>query len=224
MLTQHCPVSDGATTSIKRRSLTIDDMDRMRIPERYWEASFDQISGKVVEAGADLSSIVRRYIENMDAMRAAGCSMILHGANGTGKTCASVVIAKEYRRRGHRVLFISAAELRNMVIRGEMFDDSQTMWERAKTVDVLVIDDFGKGGSDSTGYGMSLFDDLIRARNSRKLVTLITANLSPNKWEAEIGLKRSTVHTLRECTVPVMIAGVNRRNETARDLKSIFQL
>ncbi|MBN2258097.1 MAG: ATP-binding protein [Anaerolineaceae bacterium] len=203
-----------------RRELVAEDLERMRVPRRYWGARFDEISD---EGGNDsLKYVVGKYIDDLDNMLREGLGFILFGDNGTGKTCASVVLGKELRRRGNTVLFMEAADLKRQVIDKEHFDEDETYWDRAKTVDVLILDDFGKGVMDSTGFGATIFDELIRARNARKLVTIITTNTPPDQWAAEFELKASTIKTLKECLVPQRALGEDKRETSAMRLKELL--
>jgi DNA replication protein DnaC len=194
-------------------------MERMCIPSRYWSAKFDEISDT---GNPGMRTSVGAYIFKMEKMVEEGVGFIFFGKNSVGKTCASVVLAKELRRRGNTVLFMEASDLKRQVIEKEHFDEDETYWERAKSVDVLVLDDFGKGIMDSTGFGATLFDELIRARNARKLVTIITSNLAPSEWEKELALKTSTMHSLKECTVPVRASGSDRRKGSAVRLQALL--
>jgi DNA replication protein DnaC len=203
-----------------RREIDRGDLERMKVPPRYWGSTFSRLTCN----GGDesLRSIVGKYIRNMTEMRRAGAGFIFWGKNGTGKSCASVVVAKEYRRRGNTVLFMEASDLKRMVIDKEYFDEEETFWDRARGVDVLVIDDFGKGVMDSTGFGATIFDELIRARNSRKLVTIITSNLSNSRWERELELKASTIHSLKECMIPVQVVGADQRRDSESRLRKLL--
>lgn len=205
-----------------RRDLSTNDLERMRIPRRYWQASFYELTDVSVDGEDSLKSMIEKYISNMSKMRKEGGGFIFYGDNGSGKSCGSVVLAKEFRRRGNTVLFIEAADLKRLVASKEYFDDDETYWERAKDVDVLVVDDFGKGIMDDKGFGASLFDELIRTRNANKKVTIITSNISPKRWLEELGLKKSTIHTLKECTIPVPVIGDNKRDGSEDRLKSIL--
>lgn len=207
-----------------RRELTTEDLERMNIPKRYWFAKFDQITSRGSSKNSDdsLQAMVRKYIDHLDQAMIEGAGLIVYGINGTGKTCASVVIAKEFRRRGRTVLFVEAADLKRMVVDKDYFDEDETYWDRARTVDVLILDDFGKGIVDSTGFGAALFDELIRARSARKLVTIITANPPVSKWVEELDVKESTIHALKECTIPVRAIGKNRREAEAVKLKELL--
>jgi len=206
-----------------KRSLTSNDLVRMRIPRRYWKVTFDAISDKLAEGATRTpKQAVREYLENMDAYFEEGVGVLFWGTNGTGKTSLSVVIAKEYRRRMRTVLFMDAADLKRLVIEKEHFDEDETFWQRANSVDVLVLDDLGKGAQDRTGFGARLIDELIRTRNSNQRVTIITTNMRP-KQEAKgekLGdvLKPSTMASLKEHVKAVHIAGADFRIDTARRL------
>ena len=210
-----------------KREITSGDLERMSIPKRYWNVTFEGISG-----GPHLEKIVS-YVKKLDEMRAEGAGLLLWGDNGVGKTGIAVVIAKEYRRRGNTVYFLEYAGLRDSVIRNEMFDSSVTCLERAKTVDVLVLDDVGKGREDTRAYLERLFDEIIRVRNSRKLVTIMTTNMDPYAGgktgeDGVIGsqlgdkLKKSTMHSFKECIFPVFVDGADYRDLAASRLSAIL--
>lgn len=217
-----CQGLDSATlTKVPyRREIQSKDMDRMRIPVRYWSSKYDEISSD--GGNESLKHVVGKYIANMQDMRKAGCGLVIYGDNGVGKSCSAVVIAKEYRRRGSTVLFIEAADLKRMVVQKEHFDEDETYWERAKDVDVLVVDDFGKGVMDSTGFGATLFDELIRTRSANKRVTIITSNTEPPSWISELDIKKSTVQSLRECAVAVQATGENKRIRSEKSLRDVL--
>ncbi len=197
-----------------RRDLRGDDLVRMRIPKRHWTVKFDSIPDVETDGGVSSRQVVKRYIENLSEMYSGGRGLLLFGKNGTGKTSMAVLIGKEYRRRGYTVLFMEAADLKRLVIDKEHFDEDETVWERAMSVDVLIIDDFGKGIADRTGFGARLWDELIRGRNSRKLVTFITTNAHPDDMCEELDLLVSTMASLQEHTVPVEVEGPDQRAES----------
>jgi DNA replication protein DnaC len=197
-----------------RRELTKDDLLRARVPKRYWTASMDGVQESVRE-------VATKYLANIEEMLSKGVGLLLWGSNGIGKTSLSVVIGKEYRRRGQSLLFLEAAEIKGAVINSEMFDEEQTLWERAKTVEVLLIDDLGKGVQDSTGFGARVLDELIRHRNANKRVTFITTNMTLKAIEEE--LKSSTMHSLKECIYPMRISGEDLREAAKSEIGAILK-
>ncbi len=165
--------------------------------------------------------VATKYLANIEEMLSKGVGLLLWGSNGIGKTSLSVVIGKEYRRRGQSLLFLEAAEIKGAVINSEMFDEEQTLWERAKTVEVLLIDDLGKGVQDSTGFGARVLDELIRHRNANKRVTFITTNMTLKAIEEE--LKSSTMHSLKECIYPMRISGEDLREAAKSEIGAILK-
>jgi DNA replication protein DnaC len=208
-------------TTAYRRKLTEEDLIRMRIPKRYWTAQPDQISdqpGKV--GGISARTATKNYMDQIVEKRRTGQGLILYGTNGTGKSCMAICIGKEYRRRGHPVLFVEAADLKRLVIEREMFDEEQTFWDRALNVDVLLLDDVGKGTQDSTGLGARLLDELIRHRNANMLVTILTTNMNMEQLGEE--LKLSSMASLKEHAMPVHVCGIDRRDAVASEMAAAF--
>lgn len=206
------------------RKLDKDDLVRMKIPERHWSADLDRIADDDGVMGSESTKeVIEKYMRNMDAMRHRGCGLVLWGKNGNGKTSAAVVVAKEFRRCGHTVLFLEAASMKRVVIGNEYFDEDESWWSRICEVDMLVIDDFGKGVMDGKGFGPSLFDEIVRTRNAHKKITFITSNLNPAEWVFELELKTSTIETLKECMIPVHADGRNQRNDTRDGLVELLK-
>ena len=201
-----------------RRDLVREDLLRMKVPERYWNARLDRVDDTSVynkERGEEVPGprdVCLKYMLALEGMRADGMGLLLWGANGTGKSSMAVVVGKEFRRRSYTVLFLQCADLKRLKINDEMFDDEETYWERALSVDFLILDDLGKGIVDNTGFGVALVDELLRHRNAWKLVTFITSNTDPREFADDLGLKQSTMSTLRECVFPVEVRGSDRRN------------
>ena len=207
----------GKTTYLKE--LTARDMSRMLIPDRYWDCTLDGISDEVCDTLSP-RDVVRRYLSRLDEFMARGIGLLLWGANGRGKTGMGVVLAKWARRHGHKVLFMEAAELKRCVIESVAFDDVETMWERASVVDLLVLDDLGKGAKDRTGFGAWMIDQLIRHRSANKRATVITTNMDLDQLAIE--MKSSTMHSLKECIIPFHVEGVDRRDHSRSDLANIL--
>jgi DNA replication protein DnaC len=193
-----------------RRELTQDDLIRAKIPVRHWEASFSGVQESAREHA-------QKYLMGVESMAQRGIGLLLWGPNGIGKTSLSVVIGKELRRRGYSLLFLECSTIKSSVIQNEMFDEEQSVWDRAKSVDVLILDDLGKGVQDSTGFGARVVDDLIRHRNANRRITFITTNMTVKALEEE--LKPSTMHSLKECIYPVKLLGSDLREGSKEEIR-----
>jgi DNA replication protein DnaC len=198
-----------------RRELTESDLLRMKVPKRHWGASFREISDQPRE-------VVEKYLDKFDEFMGKGVGMLFWGDNGLGKTAAAVVVGKEARRRGKTVLFVEAADLKRSVIEKVSFDEETSVWERARSVDVLILDDIGKGVQDSTGFGARMLDELVRHRNARMLATFLTTNMSPRGEQMEAEFKTSTLHTFKECMLPVRFSGRDRRKDAESEIMTML--
>lgn len=196
------------------KELSRSDMERMMIPMRYWDCSLDEVTN--VDSGVNSMGLAKSYISNIHSFMKDGSGLLLWGKNGRGKTGMAVVLAKWARRCGYRVLFSECSDLKRSVIEKIRFDEEFTMWERARSVDLLIMDDLGKGTRDSTGFGLDLLDELIRHRSANRRALIITTNVDVNVMGAE--LKTSTLHLLKECTVPHKVIGCDRRELTQAEL------
>ncbi len=203
-----------------RRSLVEKDLLRMNIPRRFWDVTFSGITDHVDDDGLSLKMLVHKYLDNFGAMFAQGAGLLLWGNNGLGKTGAIAVLAKESRRRGKSVLFMTASEYLE-AIHGKMgFDAEMTFVGRAKSVDVLVIDDFGKEHKDNKGWGERQFEELVRHRSANVLVTMFTMNV-PMETFSRVAV-RSMVQVLKECTYPFEVVGPDRRVDGQGEIERVL--
>jgi hypothetical protein len=136
-----------------------------------------------------------------------------------------VIALKEARRRGHTGLFIECAALKDIKFGQRGFEGEGTLWERMMAVDVLVLDDLGKGVQDNSGAEERLLDELLRYRGSYRRTTIITTNMSAvprnrgDKSQLEGYLKISTLHMLKESSVSITMVGADLREGALDDVK-----
>lgn len=196
------------------RKLTEKDMSRMLIPERYWRVRAAGIEAEAVAHGKEPMPLIRvfkSYIERLDSMMDSGSGLFLFGNNGRGKTAALVWLAMQIRRRGYTVLYIETAKLKDHKINRTPFDAVSTLWERAMDVDALVLDDLGKGVSDSKGFMQELIDELIRTRGAHLKVTLVSSNIEPARLVKDDFLKKSTLAMMTETVAFFHVQGEDLR-------------
>lgn len=196
------------------RKLTEHDVERMMIPVRYWNVSLQGVEAMAKAHGTDevpLASVLTNFVEKMDDMVSGGSGIMLYGNNGRGKTGALVWLAMQARRRGHTVLYVETAKLKQYKIERTPFDANESMWERALDVDVLVLDDLGKGVSDSKGFMQELVDELVRTRGAYLKTTLVSTNIEPAKLVNEDFLKKSTLAMMQETVAFLHVSGEDLR-------------
>jgi DNA replication protein DnaC len=144
-----------------------------------------------------------------------GQGLHLHGPNGTGKTSIAVLAAMEALRLGASVLFVTAEQLRRASIEDIWFDESQLLLDRAREVDLLVVDDLGKEHRGDSGYAERLLEDVLRQRSSRRLTTIFTTNVPVGSAEKKSGLfgiySQSMLDVSRESMRPLQVSGANVR-------------
>lgn len=204
-----------------RRALTESNLVRMRIPRLFWEASVDKVT--VDDPG---KTVLLKYIENINEVMGNGVGMLLFGPNGSGKTAAAVLVAKEACRWGWTVLFVRAAELLSYEAKKMIFEEETktTLWERAKAVNLLVIDDLGKESEGANSREVLDLEEFLRERISQRRVTICTTNLAttPGPESVHEKYKPSLLHLMKEAIVPVRFKGVDHREEKQRLISTIF--
>lgn len=203
------------------RKLTNHDLQAMRLPQRFWTASFDHIVGDMAKEDSP-KRMIAGYLSRIALMRDMGAGLVLWGPNGTGKTSMGAIILKVARRSGFTSMFLESAAIKTIVVGKEMYDSEAgvTLWARAQKVDFLLLDDLGKGAQDSQGFGERLIDELIRSRYSNKRPTIITTNV--NKSRLEEIIKPSTLHTLKGSCAQVLVNEHDYRTQEGADLRRLI--
>ena len=200
-----------------RRELTETDLMHMNLPKRFWGATIERVT---TQGKPCAQAIVYSYLEQVDELLDRGVGLLLWGDNGRGKTSIMSLIGKEAKRRGRSVFFYESAALKADTINKTMFSDTTSVIDRARECDVLLLDDLGKGVQDSTGFGARLLDELVRYRYARQKVTCITTNMTPSALRDE--LKMSTLHTMKECLLPLKVEGIDHREAEAAEIMNLL--
>jgi hypothetical protein len=161
---------------MRLRSLTNRDLERAGIPEDCWRVSLERIP----DAAPQKESLAA-YLKGLDGFVSDGVGLYCwSNTNGTGKTGAISLMGIQALRTGKTVYFTTAEDLRVMVPKDTMFDESMTVLQRARTVDLLLLDELGKEYQAQSGFAESVIESLLRYRVQRRKATLISTNLDPN--------------------------------------------
>lgn len=201
---------------MKLRALTAVDLLRAGIPERYWKASFKDVLERA--PNAPYIPFVRNYLKGLDGFVKDGAGLYLWSEkNGTGKTGLACVMGKRALMMGFSVLFIRSQALKDATVEGSMFSENETLAFRARTVDLTIVDDFGKEYKTNSGYAETVIEDFVRERVQRGKAILMTSNLHPDDVSSTFSVDLKEV--MKEAMVPVKIVGPEAGGINWRDLK-----
>lgn len=140
------------------------------VPSRFRDAHVDQLDGTLRDLAARWTGT---------GMLA---NVLLLGSVGVGKTHAAVSLARlAHDQGGVRVRFLPVVELLDDMRPG----GDLGAFDRAVTVDVLVLDDLG--GERPTDWTGERLYALINRRWLEERPTIVTSNLGAAKLEASVG-------------------------------------
>jgi DNA replication protein DnaC len=184
-----------------RRSLSPSDFARMNIPEEFWKVRIQGVPESI-------RGNIERYMVRFDDLRDKGVGIFLTGPVGVGKTAIASLVLKEARSRGYTAYFTGVWELREAVKAKVSFDDSSSILDRCRDVDVLVLDNLREEDDKEYVVNVRSLEDIIAYRKSKKRPTIITTRIP-------IADVRSKFPALFDATVgalvPVAVVGENQR-------------
>jgi len=174
------------------------------MPKLHWEASIDKIPDLPYKL------TVLKYLGSIKERMVEGQGLLLHGPYSSGKSaiaaiCLKTALLLQFPKIG---LWIKAKALPDYIINKTRFDDAFTMYSRAKSVPLLVIDEIQL--RKNLGYTENMAEDLIRERIDKQLATIITTNHSLSTIRDEYP---ALYEILQEGVLPLKIEGCNFRQE-----------
>ena len=132
-------------------------------------------------------------------------------------------LLKEARRHGYYGMFIRAYDYQQAYFNGERYSENATLVQRAREVDVLILDDLGKELShdNSTSVSERVIEALIRERMEEQKVTIITTNIS-SKEDMEERYETSFVRAMRGAFAIVDIDGPSHRDDEKEEINKFM--
>jgi DNA replication protein DnaC len=180
----------------------------MNLPEEFWRA-------KIQETPESVREVVHSYLFRIKDLVQKGAGLYLYGPVGVGKTGIASLVAKEARARSFTVFFIGVWELREAVKVKMQFDESSSVLDRCRSVDVLILDNLREEDEKEYMVNGRMLEELISYRKLKKRVTVITSRMTPMDLRGKMpGLYDATVGSL----VPISVVGDNRRVRAHQDL------
>lgn len=204
----------------ERRSIRTLDYDRMNVPLEFRNVSLDAVSDEKL-GGADTTvrAAIKGYVENIDTMYDKGAGLQLMGAEGVGKSAIAVLILRAIRERGYWGYFIPVADLREAVRSRLEFEDDSSVFDRCRSVDVLVLDNLTEMDGGDRFFGAAHITDLVAHRGQRGLLTIVTTRLDLDGIDRHLA---TFAKTTSGYVVPFTVKGKNLRATKAKELRSVI--
>jgi len=175
--------------------------------QRFSERTFGNIDSKMDLNARGIALDYAKYFGKVKSIDKNGLAFV--GDYGVGKTHLAAAISNYLIDNcGVTVCFGTQVELLDK-IRGEMSFNRDETKHKMKTLDLLVLDDFGK--EKPSEWTDQILFEVINARYERKLPIIITTNMSAQQLIDKYG--NAVMSRLTECCRWVNVQGSNRREE-----------
>lgn len=194
-----------------RRKLDASDLQRMNLPEEFWLV-------RVENAPESIRRKLARYLKRIHEAAAKGAGLLVTGAPGVGKSAAAALVLKEARACGYTGFFTAIWELREMVRAKVMFDDETSIMGRCFEVDFLVLDGMREEDAKERWFGLKEIEELIRYRGSKRLVTILTTQMSISDMDEDKSFE-SLLEASQGYLVPFPVEGENLREAREEALR-----
>ncbi len=170
-------------------------LEAERIRKEEQKAEAEQQAAKREEA-LERSGIPLRYrnathakAEKMTEMVLNGRGFYVHGKNGTLKTTLAAAAGIILVNLGKSVMFVSTYDLMDAMRSRK--DEDRSLFDRAASCDVLILDDLGKEASN-TAYACERLFAIVDKRDKAMKPTIITSNyrlseIAKNITEGAVG-------------------------------------
>lgn len=135
----------------------------------------------------DFVEYLQSYIETFDNRMKDGRGFMLIGDVGCGKTGALNYVLMKLALKNRNVYYLDTNELLELISKTyeKAYTDDKCeaikILERIKTVDLLVLDDFGSEYTKSLDWVYNIFLKLVKSRYSKNMPTLMSSNLDMSK-------------------------------------------
>ena len=145
-----------------------------------------------------------------------GQNIILSGNPGTGKTHVATGLGLEACNKGFKVLFVTVPQLITQIRESRSERRLRALENRFEKYDLVICDEFGYISFDKEGAEL-LFTHL--SLRTGKKSTIITTNLSFDRWEEIFGDPVLTAAMVDRITHRAHIVNMNGKSYRAKETK-----
>ena len=177
------------------------------IPENLWNCTLERIPDTLA-----YKNVIEDRLKELSKILAAGTGFYLWGEYGRGKSAIAAIFLMQVLALGKMGFWVNAKKIPQYAIEKTSWE-SQTIYERAMEVPLLVIDEFQI--RPEIKFQESIVEDWVRERIDAKRSTIITTNISPKQLEKSFPAMHNVV---QEAMIPVWIIGKDFRAEIGEQL------
>lgn len=155
-----------------RTTLSVKNLMYRGVPREYIHADLDEYP---IEE--NIRELFARYMDYLDEMFEDKINLILYGSNGSGKTYLSSLIVKEAYRKRYTSFRVTLKSFIDMHFKR---DKDELIAEKLSEIinsEFLVIDEVGKETFDKSQFNITVFEELLRERDTQGKPTIICTNL-----------------------------------------------
>ena len=155
-----------------RTTLSVKNLMYRGVPREYIHADLDEYP--VEENTRELFA---RYMDYLDEMFEDKINLILYGSNGSGKTYLSSLIVKEAYRKRYTSFRVTLKSFIDMHFKRDKDELIAEKLDEIVNSEFLVIDEVGKETFDKSQFNITVFEELLRERDTQGKPTIICTNL-----------------------------------------------
>lgn len=165
--------------------------NRAKIPKNHWGCTLAQIP-----ESAKHYPKIKEYLDNIVENVKSGKGMYFSNQPGRGKSGTAAIVAKCAIAHRFSVLWIESEKTVKYAIEKEQFDEDQTIYQRAESCDLLIMDEFFV---DSKPRPCERYlEILLRTRIDAGKSTILTSNVSPTALKTRYPLLYSVLTEVTE--------------------------
>lgn len=197
----------------------IEICNHIRLPSKYRACTMDKVEDHLKNGTRPMNGDgtyfdkMKEYISQIPSSD----GLYLYGKRlGHGKSGLAAIVLKEYAARYKYGLWIEYNAMYNAEISNAMFNSEQTMADKMRYCEVLVVNEFDPeevenknddGQNSKSRRKTLLFEEILRERYARDLPTIITSNLDPLSMRDEYPHTLGIVSVLSDCTRTIKVSG-----------------